>query len=170
LGFYECFSDGYDGKEAKIYPYQYVNSSFIGIYKTMGVDGWDWDTGFYMEDYRPAINRGQTLTFNKIYVWADPTVPAGQDILLYRLLGPKVSSNVTYKLTLVSTPEGVTYSGPWEWGAYHDTIVLPFFSTDDGTKGYEFKAEFTVIPEPSSLIALFGGLAGMSGAALRRRR
>lgn len=168
LTFDKPYSTGFDG-EFKLSPNAYPNSILIGIYKTMGIDGWDWDTGFYTADHRPPLNPGQTLTFNKIYVWADPTVPAGQDILLSRNIGLK-NPNVTYKLTLVSTPAGVSYSGPWEWGADHDTIVLPFFSTDDGTKGYEFKAEFTVIPEPSSLLALFGGLAGLGGVALKRRR
>jgi hypothetical protein len=43
------------------------------------------------------------------------------------------------------------------------------YKTTDGTTGYMFTLTATVIPEPSSLLALLAGLGGF-GAMLRRRR
>jgi hypothetical protein len=67
------------------------------------------------------------------------------------------------------------YTGPTQWSMSHDTpyhadIVLPYYATSDPSTGYKFRAEVTAVPEPSALIALMSGLAGVGGLAARRRR
>lgn len=161
-------TDGYDGELMLGADNPSTQISF-GAHKVFGVGGWDHDTGFYIDDWRRSPAAGETLVFDEIYMWALPGTPK-QDMLLYQfdVWGP---NGWAYKLKLVSIPAGITYNGPREWSAAGDVITLPFYATADGTTGYKFRAEVTApVPEPSSLLALVSGLAGVGGFALRRRK
>ena len=78
-------------------------------------------------------------------------------------------------LSLVSKPSGVS-DGPtletiWDLSAQPDgsCITLPVIRTTNGLDGYVFDFTATVIPEPSSLLALLAGVAGIGGVAWRRK-
>ncbi|MHB9036321.1 MAG: hypothetical protein ACYC64_06615 [Armatimonadota bacterium] len=114
----------------------------IGIHNTNGVDGWSGNTGFYVDDYRPTPTQGNTITISNIYVWANVGV-ASQNMHLYLDSAPRIGTDATCKLSLVSVPSGVTYNGPTEWSLPHGDIVLPFYSTSDGMTSYKFKIEIT---------------------------
>lgn len=160
-------TDGYDGEHDLTLPFP-SNPVHIALYKTQGVDSWDGASGFYIDDLRQALLPGQTALFNDIYLWVEPGTPS-HDIVL-GLVASDIDPGVTYRLSLVSLPTGVTYTGRTEWEVDDRYVTLPFYSTDDGRTGYRFRAEFTAIPEPSSLTALASALCGAGGLALRRRR
>ncbi len=139
----------------------------VGLYKETGVQGWDGPSGFYILDARAPLAAGDTA-IQTIYLWASGQT-ASQNLNLYQSNSYSLSPGLTYKLSLVSLPVGIIYTGPREWGADHGTITLPFYAAEDGTTGYKFLATITAVPEPSSLLALFSGLAGV-GFAVRWKR
>lgn len=160
-------TDGFDGELALTLPYP-SNPVHIATYKTFGVDGWNGLDGFYFEDYRAPLVPSQTITFNDIYLWAEPGTPSHE---IQLELSPWIDPTaVTYRLSLVSVPNEIAYSGAMEWGLDDAYILLPFYSTDNGRTGYRFRAEFTAVPEPSSFLTLGMGGLGMLGMALKRRR
>jgi hypothetical protein len=157
---------GYDGEVRLSVS---AKQSYCGIYKQNGQDGWNGSTGWYEQDIRPAISAGETVVEN-VYLWAGTLAPAG-DLHLYQVYSPILAEGMTYSLRLVQIPVGVTYTGPTEWGPDHGTIILPFYATDNPLTGYKFEAEITApVPEPSSILALAGGIAGLGGLAMRRKR
>ena len=157
--------DGYDNEMEMGAERKPVNLAF---YKQNGVRGWDHQTGFYVTDYLPAVQPG-VATIDDFYIWGQPG-SAVQDLHLFfdNWLKHALSPGVTYKLWLLSVPQGVTYTGPTQWGIDHGTITLPYYANYDGLTGYHFRMEFTAVPEPSSLAALGSGMMGL--LALRRRR
>ena len=166
------FPDAGPGRDYETGPISTVSAPFmiaLAIYKENGINGWDGPTGFYGSDDRGLLQPGQTDIIGDIYLWAGTAVtPQALQLWTdqYRL-----DPGLTYKLRLVQVPVGITYTGPREWGPNHGTITLPFFATDDFMKGYMFQAEITApVPEPSSLLALAGGLTGVVGYKLKRRR
>lgn len=114
----------------------------MAVHKTAETNGWNGDTGFYLSDARQTLAPGGSVTVENVYLWAGPDAPQG-DLHVGLYPQPFVESGLTYKLTLVSVPSGVTYSGPTEWGINDKLITLPFYSTSDGTTGYKFKIEIT---------------------------
>lgn len=161
-------TDGYDMELISPGPYQSKNN--IAQYKENGKDGWNGDTGFYISDVRSPLTNGQTAIFN-FYVWGG-TSASSQDICVYLNSSPWLSPGLTYALNLVQIPDGITYTGRRTWAVEYGNIILPFYSTDNPLTGYKFEATITAppVPEPSSLLALFSGLAGIGGFALKRRR
>ena len=157
---------GFDNE--KRWPSSSPTGVLLGFYRVAGVDGWNADTGYYYGDIREQLLPGTSVRIDGLYLWATPDT-AAQDMRLY-LNEPTYLDGLTYSLFLDYVPGGITYGGPRVWTAHHGTIALPFFSTSDGLAGYRFHVELTAIPEPSSLLALVGGLAGAGGFALRRRR
>lgn len=114
----------------------------IGIHKTNGTDGWNSTTGFYADDARPAPTQGNSTTIGDICIWASSGL-ASQNLHLCLDPATSLATGLTCKLYLVSVPNGITYSGPTEWTIPHSDIVLPFYSTSDGTTGYKFRIEIT---------------------------
>ena len=157
-------TDGFDGE------FQFTPSTGYGAYfafhKTAGVQGWDGATGWYSEDFRAPLAAGQMSVMDGIYLWAVPGTPKKN--LVVELTEVWIPASIHYRLTLVQVPAGIQYSGPREWGISDKLLVLPYYATADGLTGYKFRAEFTAVPEPSSLAALGGGMMGL--LALRRRR
>jgi hypothetical protein len=65
-------------------------------------------------------------------------------------------------------PAGQSLGG-FEYTAANEPDVLPYLIMGAMTGGYVGEVEMVPIPEPSSLLALGGGLMGLAGLALRRR-
>ncbi len=164
-------SKGKDDSEHP-FPATLPSGALVGVYKVQGVDGWDSATGFYDSDAQQPMLKGTTRTIDGIYLWATPGSFSSK---LYVRLGssPWLGGYpfMSYKLSLLTIPTGINYTGPREWGINDTVIALPYYTTNDGTTGYKFQMEFTApaVPEPSSLLALFSGLAGL-GFAVRRKR
>lgn len=140
----------------------------IATYKEYGKNGWNGPTEIYDSDCRAYLQPGKTDIIGDIYLWAGTAV-APRDLQLW-INHYWLDAGLTYTLRLVQIPVGITYTGPTQWGLGHGTISLPFFATDDFSQGYMFQAEITAVPEPSSLLALAGGMAGLGGFALKRRK
>ncbi len=139
-----------------------------GSYHVNGTNGWDGPTGFYSDDHRRGIHRGETKTW-MLYIWAAPE-HAPNDLAL--TWGANVNSDplVLARLELFQKPAGVT-GGPDVGTVWTAPLLftLPFYSTSDGLTAYGFRFTLSMIPEPSSLTAILAGLAGF-GAVMRRRR
>lgn len=162
-------SDGYDDEGRMSGSGSQTGLNFA-IYNIDGTDGWNGTTGFYHDDIRLPMNPGQTRGIDRIYLWAGIFAPEQEMYVDWPQGGAQWTSGLTYKLTLVSVPTGIQYSGPWEWGFNHERIALPFYSSSDGTTGYRFRMEFTAVPEPSSLLALAAGIGAMGAARRKWRR
>ena len=85
-------------------------------------------------------------------------------------LSGQLHSNVSASLECTQVPQGIS-GGPtvgtvWTTPPFID---LPFYATSDGLTGYGFKFTLTMVPEPSSVLALFCGMGGLVGVILRRR-
>lgn len=133
-------TSAYDGEEA--WPGSSSTGVLLAIHRTNGVDGWNHDTGFYSGDIRETLSPGNNITINGIYLWATPGTQ-NQELHVYPDARPYLDQGVSYSLKLVSVPEGITYTGPTEWGSETTDIGLPFYSTDDGKTGYKFRITIT---------------------------
>lgn len=162
----ENATNGFDGEWKLVLPSP-GNPLHIATYKSPAVDGWNGPEGFYSQDLRTPLAPGQTAVFNDVHLWAEPGTPS-HDIQL-ELMSWVDRTAVTGRLFLLSIPNGVTYSGVREWGLDDQYVTLPFYSTDDGRTGYRFRAEFSAVPEPSSLLTLGLGGLGILGVVQRRR-
>lgn len=160
---------------------------YHGSYYVSAQDGWQGPTGFYAVDYRAplAMQFGESKTW-RIYVWGDPGLPGGDEARIrFDWIGYDYSRQFQYTLTLVGKPVGIT-SGPsvgttWDLSEIPDrgqssdpgspsgAFYLPMFRTANGLEGYILDFTATVIPEPSSLLALLAGLGGLGGIVWRRR-
>jgi len=160
--------DSLDSIDALSQPH---NGWQAGAYHVKNQDAWDGDTGFYSTDYRAPLAPGETKTW-LIYFWAlSGTTPANLGVNWATVSSYPLPSNITAKLESIQKPEGIT-GGPavgtvWTTPPY---VTLPFYATSNGLNGYGFKFTLTAVPEPSSLLALAGGIAGLGGLALRRKR
>jgi hypothetical protein len=162
-------TDGYDGSTADM-PLSQAPAPdapfYVAVYKTNDLQGWNGENGFYAADTRADLALGQTA-IEDIYVWAAPGTPA-EDIALWQG-GTSGQPWIDYTLRLVGLPEGITYNGQTVWTGVGQAI-LPFYSTTNGLTGYHFQATYSAVPEPSSLLALAGTIAGFGGILLKRRR
>lgn len=158
--------DGFDGTDRLASPSDGWN---CGTYHIKNQDGWLGDMGFYASDLRAALTPSESKTWT-FYVWAVPgTTPS--DRWFTGSLWTSDPANLNAVLEYIQKPAGID-GGPavgTTWNAGLD-ILLPFYSTSDGQTGYGFRLTLTMVPEPSSLLALAGGMAGLGGLALRRKR
>ena len=168
-------SDNADTQDTLMASPQYW---YMATYHETDVDGWTGDTGFYSTDTRSPLPlvAGQSKTW-RFYVWKDlsssgilemmwgwsyPNAPAF-DKMEYRLTYVRSANGVTEGSTPVGTSVLLNQYQQGTWS-------LPVYRTDDGRTGYMFEFSATVIPEPSSLLAVGGGLGAVGGLALRKRR
>jgi hypothetical protein len=147
------------------------DSVVLGSYQVNGVDGWDGNTGFYGIDMRAPLAPGQSKTW-LLYLWATEGTTAS-DIGVAAHLDVDADSSLQSRLELVQKPAGLA-GGPavgTVWTTSHTgDIYLPRYKTSNGLNGYGFNLTLTMVPEPSSILALAGGIAGLGGLSLRRRR
>lgn len=169
--------DQYDPQDLRIVVGS--NRVYFGTYHAEGLAGWAGSTGFYCYDVRSALPQqiGATHTW-LFYAWADPAfAPEADTISLrwYRLI-PRFErpSGLDVRLVLVSKPEGIT-GGPqngtaWDLSVSPNAgISLPAYRSADGRTGNVFELRATVIPEPSSLLALAASVTTLAGVVQRRR-
>jgi hypothetical protein len=173
FGVDQSASDGFDVADrliADTYPVH------VAIFHEKNVDGWSGDTGFYTTDIRSPLPSvlGQSKTW-RFYLWVDPGSTAAPlfswgydtpapafDKILYTLTYVRAAQGITGEKTPVGTSVNLNHAMQGTW-------LFPRYTTTDGRTGYVFELTATVIPEPSSLLALFSGLAGV-GFAVRRKR
>jgi hypothetical protein len=158
---------GFDGEE--LWPPAQHPGVLIGFFKENGVAGWNSTTGFYSTDIRETIAPGGGITVDGLYLWATPDTSV-QNLRVSLGSASYLPEGVKCTLYLTSIPKDVDYSGPSHWTLGIDEVSLPYYSTSDGRTGYKFYAVISAVPEPSSILALVGGIAGLGGFALRRRR
>jgi hypothetical protein len=170
--------DGYDSSDrlSGVVPDLWL---YVRAYHVNGEDGWDGNTGYYSKDYRAPmpLTAGLSKTW-LVYVWGNTTLPEEATYNGYMRLGWLRSANppnqLHFTITLTAKPSGIT-GGPatgtvWDLSAQPDGgVQLPVFRTDNGLEGYVFEFTATVIPEPSSLLALTAGI-GALGLMLRPRK
>ena len=170
---FETFPDASNGLDTMDDAWYWVNPDDasqcinLDIYKTSGQDGWDADSGFCVRDARSPLQEGETAVIRDICLWAGTAVSPCD---LHLSVDESVTSlppGLTCRLVLTSIPSTVTYNGQREWGP-HDTVTLPFYSTDDGTTGYRFTAIVSTVPETSSLLSLACGFLALCGTAIPR--
>ena len=140
----------------------------LGFYNVNGTNEWDGENGWYGGTAREPVSTGTSVVIDNLYLWASTGTPS-QSLQLRLQDYSWIPLGLNYKLSLLAVPSGVSYTGRTEWGIGDTSITLPFYSTANGLTGYHFQAQFTAVPEPSSILALVGGLAGLGGFALRRR-
>ena len=176
MGFSPLATDGWDGESligAADGPTVYVAS-----FHTKAANGWSGQTGFYSEDIRMPLVPGQTKSW-MLYLWATPDVPSTSSMIEIVMWNPMMAFpseeyGLQFNLTLKTKPDSVTGGAAvgTVWNLYYGSrlgFLLPTYRTDDGLTGYQFEFSATAVPEPSSLLVLAGGLAGIGAGALRRR-
>ena len=111
---------------------------------------------------------GETKTW-MVYVWAVPGSTASDLSLSWELPGD-VDPSINAQLECIQKPAGIT-DGPALGTVWTSppSFTLPFYTTSDGLTGYGFKFTLTMVPEPSSVLALLCGMGGLVGVILRRR-
>ncbi|MBI2842164.1 MAG: PEP-CTERM sorting domain-containing protein [Armatimonadetes bacterium] len=130
-------------------------------------DEWGSSAGFYGSDTRAPLAPGDTKAW-MLYIWGAPG--ASHDFVVSWSASGSPDPLVQGKLELVQKPTDIT-GGP-ALGTVWTTppiFTLPLYTTTDGLTGYGFKFTLTMIPEPSSLLALGLAASGLGGVALRRR-
>lgn len=167
-------SDGFDSRDVRIVQ---TSSVYIGTYHEQDVGGWSGDTGFYSTDLRAPVTLipGQSKTWT-FYLWENPSWNVVLELMWGFDYPAPAFNKMLYTLTYVRAAQGIT-GGNIPVGASvllnehtQGTWSFPVYKTTDGRTGYMFEFTATVIPEPSSLLALVGGIAGLGGFVLRRRR
>ena len=169
--------DGWDGQG----PHQFFSDApelYLGLYREHS-DNWGGLTGFYDEDYESPIPAGGSKTWWDFYLWPlnMPSPPSqvhlinGFDADMFGNDGPP--AGYIGHLVIDQVAAGATWAGPMDYwfdmSVRNNTFILPIANVSDPLQGTRF--HLTVYaPEPSSFIALLGGVAGLGGFALKRRR
>jgi len=172
IGIHPLASDGYDvGGDIAL-----INTSTnMGIDKVEGTENWDGPTGFYSSDQGAPLplTTGATKTW-RFYVWGDSKLFLWPEPIILALIPNNIpdGGQIKFQLTLVDKPVGIS-DGPETGSSYNLDqffwLHLPVFRTDNGLEGYCFDFTATVVPEPSSIVALGASLLPL-GLALRRRK
>ncbi len=155
-------SNGYDTMDRLVDP---ANRAFIGVLWVEGANRWAGPSGAYAHDIRaPAAHMSWGLK-----VWLDPSDASDSGILLTWHPGVVgVPDGYLTTLRVQRTPTGVSLPvTSWDLSAQPvGQVVLPAVRTSDPHYGYWLLLD-VIVPEPSGLLALAGGISGM--LALRRR-
>ena len=173
------YTMGYDGEPclAPAAWYDSQDTIWARFWREAGVDGWNAVTAWCPEQRVPVPARGGSVVVGGLYAWQGLSYQYDAFTIFYTHAAVASPSEWRRTLRLVHVPDGVAYSGPFQWDLPLATTkggdyiaVLPAYRTDDPLTGYRFEIEIEhVIPEPSSLLALVFGLAGL-GVVMRRRR
>lgn len=154
----------------------------LATYKESGIDGWNGLTGFYRQDFRAPLDLtpGNSLTW-RIYMWADTALDPKEKYIGLSWSSNNVSTealqNIEYRLTYVRSAIGLvdTMNTVGEYKIFNDWPdgsgwAFPACRVENPLDGYILDFTATVVPEPSSVLALTGGLAGLAGLVLNRKR
>lgn len=136
---------------------------------------WNGQTGFYHQDVHAPLTGGRTsTTWWNIYLWAQDYWNGGDTVSFYTFPYPSLMPPPWYqaRLYLDYVPPQANWDGPWVFDisvtdyTYFDLPIVAVSNPLDGVRMHLTVAT----PEPSSLLAFAGGLAGIAGLVLRRRR
>ncbi len=159
-------SDTLDGNDLAAAEH---NGWIAGSYHSPGE--WGSSAGFYAFDLRTPLAAGETKTW-MLYIWGVPGEATSDFGATWTWWPEDYDQLVQGRLELVQKPTGIT-GGPavrTVWTTPPTSFALPLYTTTDGLTGYVFKFTLTAVPEPSSVLALVGGIAGLGGFALKRKR
>jgi hypothetical protein len=168
------YLDGYDGQLA----WNPDNTGPILLLHREEGSIWRGPTGFYGTDYESPIPSGGSKTWWDLCLWTTSaaylTIP-GRANFASLADGPRPPKGYWGQLVLDYVPDGLGWTGPWSfaWDLNQGfSYILPVPVASDGLQGT--RMHLTVytspIPEPSSLLALAGGLMGLGAVGLLRRR
>ena len=165
LGAWPGGLDGYDrqGDEVTIPDPGYA----IAVYHNE--PDWTGPRGFYTSDVRSPLHPGETKTWDNIYLWEIPAASLTSFTIWFRPIYTP-PTYWTYTLYLDYAPPAANWTGPWQWAispTQNTTLVFPAVKSQTGLEGYRFHFTVAAVPEPSSLLALAGGLTLLH---LRRKR
>ncbi len=166
-----------------------VNTIYTCAYYQNGVASgdfpvWEGPTGFYPGDFRGPIPAGGSKTWSDIYLWDQnyPLSTPGQDSFGIYSPWSSCPMGCTAHIVLDQIPASVNWTGPTDfWVDLSQTagkgvyITLPIATLTDPsqvlTQGTEMSITvYAPVPEPSSALPLVGGMIGMMGFPLRRRK
>ncbi len=174
------YQDGYDG--LPVFTTWDRAGAFMLLYRTNGPD-WSGPSGLYGEDRESPIPDGGSHTWWDIRLWAyNYTPPYGNGDRVGTDYVNDVPAPVGYwgQLVLDYVPAHLNWTGETQWyfplwsnGGYGvPALPCPItddpFSPDNVTRMHLTVYTYNPVPEPSSLLALVAGLAGV-GWRLRRR-
>ena len=167
--------DGYDGTRGL-----YINPSLSTIdlllYREHGPD-WPGPTAFYGgEIWKSPIPDGGSRTWSGFYLWAQNRTPSPANLIV---IEPESEFNLPppagYRghLVLDYVPDSCNWQGDrdfWLDLTADNEFALPIPVVADPLLGTRFHIDVYAVPEPSSLVALVCGLAGVGGVVIRRRK
>jgi len=170
LGVQGTSVDGYDSHDQWSGFGGYPGQAKIATYHQHG-DDWSGLTGFYTWDFHAPLVGDRTSTTWYIYSWAQDYWDGGN--VIHRVVYPYPDGMpppwYQARLYLDYVPPAANWEGPTVFDisvtgyTYFDLPIVAVSNPLDGVRMH-----FTVAtPEPSSLLALVGGLAGIT---LGRRR
>jgi hypothetical protein len=173
LGAQSTSVDGYDTHDEWGGTRGQPGWGMVAPYHQSG-DDWSGSTGFYASDFHAPLIGDRTSTTWDMYFWAQDYWNDASIISAHTFPYPAGIPPSWYqaRLYLDYVPPEASWEGPTVFDisvtgyTYFDLPIVAVSNPLDGVRMH-----FTVAtPEPSSLLALGGGLMGLAGLALRRRR
>ncbi len=164
-------ADGYDWYDSDLVGIDLSTRKGVGAaFHRTAAQGWDGPEGFYQDDIRTHIAPGASKTWDGIYAWVNGVeVPGNVTPYVVSPLLPDLGG-LQARLVLDYVPPHLGYTGPTEFelDLNYTLLPLPVPNVTDPLLGTRMHITVTMVPEPSSLLALSAGLAGMAGVIRRR--
>ena len=161
MGVWSDATDGFD--EGLDRPLEIIGYGAAGVYHANQPGIWDGPTGIYVTDFRAALPGAEPMTWEPLYLWANP------DAYTYPLMylsfeptaDPAPPTSRNYTLELLYVPPDVVGAPPvgatWEIPPDEEFMLeVPTFWTYDPEESYRFA--FTA--GPATCTADIGGPAG----------